>query len=331
MLEIRNGGFDMKKTIITLVLLIVLIVCLVAVAGIHNDKDQSDDISRGESDASSSSHVSDDGSMPETPSTPDTSFATGDDSDANGEASDELPTEHVLGWQYLSDKSKYVLTVDGSAMSDELWDYIMNDLEVDGREAVFARKGGDYYFIYTDLSRQKAAFEPWTVYSTGEITVTCELSHFTDNEGYECIGEPRPYIYKIVKDGKTIADSELKPVIFKDYVIINPIIVGVGDVAFGLNAQIYSSSGILVSDDHGVAYADERSDYLVTYDEKLVEDDNGGYFIDGIPHRLETFHSVLSADLETVYTSKSTVKFDELGGLCVYDDQAKKYVPIEIN
>ncbi len=321
----------MKKTVITLVLLIVLICCLVAVAGLHSDNDKSDDLSQGESDASLPSQSSGDGSSPDTPSTPDTSFEQSDDSgDTGSEISDEPPATHTLGWQYLSDKSKYVLTVDGAPMLDELWDYIMNDLEVDGKEVVFARKGGEYYFVYIDLTRQKAVFEPWTIYSVGEISVTCELSHFTDNEGYECIGEPRPYIYKIVKDGKSIADSELKPVIFKDYVIINPIIVGVGDVAFGLHSQIYASDGTLVSDEHGVAYADERSDYLVTYDEKLIEDDFGGYLVDGIPHRLETFHSVLSADLVTVYTSENTVTFDESGKLCIYDTQAKKYVPLEI-
>ncbi len=319
----------MKKTVITLVSLTALVACLVAVAGIPYGDSTSNVGSQIESDAPSSPAVSDN-SLPETPSTPDTSFAPSNDTDTSGETSETTSAEHVLGWQHLSDKNKYVLTVDGTPVSDELWDYIMNDLEVDGKNVVFARKGDEYYFIYTDLTREKAVFEPWTIHSVGDITVTCELDHFTDKDGYERIGEPRPYVYKIVKDGKTLADSELKPVIFKDYTIINPIIVGVGDVAFGLHSQIYASDGTLVSDEHGVAYADERNDYLVTYDETLVEDDRGEYLVDGIPHRLETFHSVLSSDLKAVYTSKSAITFDELGELCIYDDQAKKYVPLEI-
>lgn len=317
----------MKKTVITLVLLIVLIVCLVAVAGIHNDNDQSDDLSHGESNASSSSNVSDDGSTPETPSTPDTSFTPS--ADASGEASDDPPAEHVLGCRYLSDKNKYLLTVDGVAVEDEQWDFIEVDMKMGEITATFGIKGDKYYYIHTDLTREEFVPKPWLIRSVGNIEVTCEINFY---EG-ELVGinEVWSYTYQIVKDGKSIEEFVTDPMFFKDYVVINPFIVAVGDIADGFCAKIYDGNGILRNDDHGVAYTDERSDYLITYDEKWVEDDFGEYLIDGIPHRLETFYSVLSTDLETVYTSKSTVRFDELGGLCVYDTQSKQYVPVEIN
>lgn len=321
----------MKKTVITLVLLIAIIACLVAVAGIHNDGDQSGEISHDESTVSLPSQTSDDvdGSTPDSPSTPDTSFEQGDDqSGASGEASDTPPTVHVFGYRYLSDKDKYILIVDGTPNEDDLWDYIAIDMRMGDITETIGFKGDKLYYIHRDLTLEEFTPTSWGIRSVGNIRVTCELNLY-DGE-YVGIDEVWPYLYKIVKGDEVIVKFVKDPVFFKNYVIINPFVVAVGDIAEGYRAWIYDGNGVLVNEDHGVIYVDERSDYLLTYEERFVEDETGTYTIDGIPHRLEEYHCVLSPELETLYSTKNNLKIDDLGRVTEYDPKQKTYVPIDL-
>lgn len=320
----------MKKTVITLVLLIAIIACLVAVAGIHNDSDQSDDMSHGESTASLPSQDSDDGSStPDTPSTPDTSLEQSDDSSgASSEASDTPPTTHVLEWRYLSDKDKYILIVDGVPNEDDLWDYIAFNVKMGDITENIGFKDDKLYYIRDDLTLEEFTPTSWVIHSVGNIKVTCELNLYEGE--FVGIDEVWPYLYKIVKGDEVIVEFVKEPVFFKNYVIINPFIVAVGDIAEGYRAWVYDDNGVLANEDHGVIYVDERSDYLLTYEERFVEDETGTYTIDGIPHRLEEYHCVLSPELKTLYTTKNSLKIDDLGRVTEYDPKQKTYVPIDL-
>lgn len=321
----------MKKTVITLVLLIAIIACLVAVAGIHNDSDQSDDMSRGESTVSLPSQASDDNgsSSPDTPSTPDTSFEQSDDSSgASSEASDTPPTTHVFDWRYLSDKDKFVLIVDGVPDEDNLWDYIALDVKMGDITENIGFKDGKLYCINEDLTLEEFTPTSWVIHSVGNIKVTCELNLYEGE--FVGIDEIWSYLYKIVKGDEVIVEFVKEPLFFKNYVIINPVIVAVGDIAEGYRAWVYDDNGVLANEDHGIIYVDERSDYLLTYEERLIEDETGTYTIDGIPYRLEEYHCVLSPELETLYTTKNSLKIDDLGRVAEYDPKQKVYVPIDL-
>lgn len=327
----------MRNTVITLVLIIALIVCLILVAmPKHTPDTPSDEASPAESDAPSTPSVpsvpSDDTSDPT-----DGSDVSGGDDDASADISGDDASDDVSGddgSHDISFKSNgsggMYLVVDGVTVTDEVWSYIMPNLCCNGRDVVFARKGSEYYFIYNDdLSRESARFEAWEVRTVGDVTVTCELDTWLDSDGFKCIGEPRAYLYRLVKDGKEIANTDMEPVYFRDHIIINPIIVGVADVISGAHCDIYGSDGVLRNDEHGVARVDEKSDYIITYDEKLVPDDGGDFMLEGERYTLVPYHSVLSSTLETVYTSEKTLSFDDLGRVCVYDEKTKTYTPVK--